>query len=221
MISADSVSCAGAMPAPSSCCSVGSAGRYRSVATGWMPSSSVSSTTMTTGDISLLSLPMESGAATLCRRVAHCVARSLAAGRGSENLKNLAAGPQDFWFSVCRVVNLEIWKTDVAPRSARFSGFQFSAAPRADPPHQVRAARVPLGAPLHAVAAHPEWPRRARSRGGHGGPHGPRPRLPCGARGVSSQCAPADALQRPTDSTASLATGRNRQPSQPVDASHA
>src|SRR5574341_808001 len=42
MISADSVSCAAAIGAPSSRVSVGSAGRYRSVVTGWMPSSRAS-----------------------------------------------------------------------------------------------------------------------------------------------------------------------------------
>jgi hypothetical protein len=49
MMSADSVSCVALRLAPSSRCSVGSAGRYRSVEIGWMPSSSVRVSTTTAG----------------------------------------------------------------------------------------------------------------------------------------------------------------------------
>jgi hypothetical protein len=47
-----------------------------------------------------------------------------------------------------------------------------------------------------AAPSPPEWPRGARPRGGHGGPHGARPRVPGGAREVSSVGARATAHQR-------------------------
>src|SRR5688572_19958145 len=64
---------------------------------------------------------------------------------------------------------------------------------------------------------HRRLPRGAHSGGGHGLPHGPAARVPCGEREVSSQCALADSLHRPTDSASesatlygSYSTGHNR-----------
>jgi len=49
-------------------------------------------------------------------------------------------------------------------------------------PHRTRrgATRGTCGAPRTRPAAHPEWPRGARSRGRQRGPHGTRPRVPGG-----------------------------------------
>ena len=51
-------------------------------------------------------------------------------------------------------------------------------------------ASLPAGRP-----SPPEWPRGARSRGGHGGPHGPRPRVTRGRRDATSEEAHAGARE--------------------------